>query len=376
MLALLLLAAPARAEDYADSWLHRTLAFQYRIGNPLPLINAPLIGTHNSFNSTSEPPTLSGEDNNQVLSLTQQLDIDVRSLELDVHNVNGRPVVCHGRGADQAHFGCTTERTFAERLVELRDWLTQHPDQVLLLYLEDHLQGAYDAGAQVLDEGLGPLLYKPPPGDCSGMPLLLTRRQVLAAGKQVIPISSCGEGTKWRDLVFDDKAREEFEGGADDLEPYPQCDYTGHFQRFFEDSTYLSFGVDTVSGATPSPGLTPELTRQMTRCGVDLTGFDKLTAGDGRLAASVWSWGKDQPSGPGCAIQRARLRIAPCGARHAFACRGPGRSIIVDLRRGPYARRPSGCRRALPRTGYEAAKLRDAMQAAGVRAVWVKLTRG
>ncbi|MEA2123426.1 MAG: hypothetical protein QOI80_208, partial [Solirubrobacteraceae bacterium] len=163
--------ASAAAEDYAHSWLHRTLAFQYRIGATEPLVNAPWVGTHNSFNTRTEPPTLSGEDANQKLSLTQQLDIDVRSLELDIHNINGTPVVCHGRGADQAHFGCTTERTFAERLTEIRDWLDAHPHQVLLLYLEDHLEGAYDAGAQMLDDVLGAKLYKPPANTCAPMPL-------------------------------------------------------------------------------------------------------------------------------------------------------------------------------------------------------------
>jgi hypothetical protein len=364
------LAAPARAD-----WLQDTLDFQYRLGNAKPLVNAPWVGTHNSFNSSTEPPTLSGEDNNQVLSLSGQLDIGVRSLELDIHNINGTPVVCHGRGADQAHFGCTTERTLAERLPEIRDWLDKHPRQILLLYLEDHLEGAYDAGAQMLDDVLGAKLYKPPANACAPMPLELTRRAIAKAHKQVLAISSCGEGTAWRGLIFDDAAREKFEGGADDFKPYPECDYSDHFQRFFEDSTYLSFGVDTVSGATPSPGLTPEVTAQMTKCGVDLTGFDKLTADDGRLAASVWSWAKGQPGKGACTIMgpNGRLRATGCRRRHAFACQTPAGAFAIDKRRRRYARHK--CRVALPRTGYEAAKLHDALVAAGLRAAWIKPAR-
>src|SRR3954470_5366140 len=41
-------------DAYQDSWLHRTLAFQYELGSDLPLRNAFWIGTHNSFNSASE----------------------------------------------------------------------------------------------------------------------------------------------------------------------------------------------------------------------------------------------------------------------------------------------------------------------------------
>src|SRR3954447_9582729 len=92
-------------DAYQDSWLHHTLAFQYRLGNTLPLRNANWVGTHNSFNSASERFTVSGMDANQQTSLVDQLRMDVRSLELDAHFVptpwaNGAkaPVACHGRG--------------------------------------------------------------------------------------------------------------------------------------------------------------------------------------------------------------------------------------------------------------------------------------
>lgn len=365
-------ADPAAIAAYEGSWLHRTLAFQHRIGDTLPLVNAPWVGTHNSANSTSESPTLSGADSNQMLSLTDQLRLDVRSLELDIHFAGGVPRVCHARGADQGHAGCTTERTLAERLPEIRDWLDAHPREVVLLYLEDHLQGGgYDPAAAVLEEALGPKLYRPPPGTCTSMPMRLSRRQVLAAGKQVLAISSCGEGTAWQGLIFDDAPRAEFEGNAGDFDP-AACGYTGHFQRYYEDSTALSYGA---GGFQEFPALTPEVTGQMWSCGVDLLGFDQLLPGDGRLAALAWSWAQDQPAGPGCAVQRARWRIVSCAGRRAFACRGPGRSITVDPRRGPWSARPSGCRRALPRTGYEAARLRATMADAGVKSVWLRHRR-
>ena len=94
----------AARDAYQSSWVHRTAQFQYALGDPLPLRDAQWIGTHNSFNSLADSLTLSHLDSNQQLSLTQQLDIDVRSIELDLHYIprlellGGRAVtVCHGQ---------------------------------------------------------------------------------------------------------------------------------------------------------------------------------------------------------------------------------------------------------------------------------------
>lgn len=361
---LLVLAAPARAD-----WLQGSLAFQYELGSSVPLVNAPWVGTHNSFNAATEPPS-NPDDPNQRLSLARQLDVGVRSLELDVHNIGGVPLVCHGFGADRNHAGCSTERPFDVRLREISGWLEDHPDQVILLYLEDHLEGGYKAGARMLATELGSRLYKPPAGRCTGMPLSVSRDDVRRAGKQVLAISGCGEGTAWRRLVFDDAKRQEFEGGVRDFTVrYPRCDYSDHFQRFFEDSTKLTAAIDKQEGVLPAP-LTPAITRAMTTCGVDLFGFDQLTPGDARLAATVWSWAKGQPRGRGCVVLRTRFRVTDCGRRLHFACRtkrGAWRMSGTTVRWGD---RPRGCRGGVPRTGYEAAELRRATQGTPV---WLKL---
>src|SRR3954469_25265378 len=100
----------SEVDDYQSSDVHRRLALQYELGDDVPLANAPWIGTHNSFNSTSEFPTLSHTDSNQQLSLVDQLRLDVRKLEIDVHWIRTAraggdyaPVVCHARGADEMH---------------------------------------------------------------------------------------------------------------------------------------------------------------------------------------------------------------------------------------------------------------------------------
>src|SRR3954471_8827457 len=154
----------ADVSGWDRTWAHRALSLQYALGNDLGLRDAPWVGTHNSFNSIAEMGnTLSDTDANQQLSLPDQLAIDVRSIELDVHSFAGRQVVCHARGADQGHAGCSVERDFASVLGELGDWLRAHPNQVVLLYLEDHLDGLadHDAAAAALHDTLGSLVFAP-----------------------------------------------------------------------------------------------------------------------------------------------------------------------------------------------------------------------
>lgn len=75
----------AARDAYLQSWVHRTARFQDALQDPVPLRETQWLGTHNSFNSLSDSFTVSHADSNQQLSLAQQLDIDVRALELDLH---------------------------------------------------------------------------------------------------------------------------------------------------------------------------------------------------------------------------------------------------------------------------------------------------
>ena len=89
------------------------------------------------------------------------------------------------------------------------------------------------------------------------------------------------------------------------------------FRRWYQDSTWVT--------AMTSHGerFTPETTARMVRCGVNLIGFDQLQPFDGRLAAMVWSWAKDQPAATGdCTYQGSDTRFyaATCDQSRHYAC--------------------------------------------------------
>jgi hypothetical protein len=330
---------------YERSDTHRTLAFQYELGSGLPLRDAPWVGTHNSFNSATEMgPTLSDSDPNQQLSLIDQLRLDVRSLELDVHWFLNRPVVCHAEGD---FTGCSIEQTLDVELAKIDGWLARHPDQVVLLYLEDHLgaQDGHDAGARMIEDTIGPRVYRPS-GGCQQLPLDLTREAVRAAGKQVIIVGGCGTGAAYQGLAFSWDEHVEtrpiaFQGPPGCGPDFPRAVWDATLVRYYEDSTFLTDGASYVGQSTRDDGLTPATTTALVRCGADLLGFDQLLPDDGRLDAAAWSWAPGEPRAGGgrrCIVQR------PSDARW-------------ELRR---CSKKLGEAQGLPRTGYENWRLHEA----------------
>ena len=391
----------AAVSAYEKSDVHRALALQYALGNDLPLRYAPWLGTHNSFNTTTREPTVSGLDSNQQLSMTDQLRVDMRSLEVDAHWFRSAaagggfaPVLCHAQSKEQQHFGCTDEPLLATGLDEIAAWVRAHPGQVVLVYLEDHLEtqdptytggpdDGYAAAATAVQQAFGDLLYAPGGTGCTPMPLDATRNDILAAGKSVMVISSCHAGAGWNASVFDDGERARWETGPAGYGEDGSCDparppaaFDGRLLRVFEDSTALTATVDQ-----GRERITPGKAAALQRCAVDITGFDQILPGDGRLAASVWSWAPGEPAASGdCAVQGSdgRWRAQPCHDRHAFACRAADGTWSVDAVATPYDAASGRCRGAAvaaPRYGYEAVELSAAMKAAGVDTVWLGLTR-
>ena len=332
--------------------------------------------------------TPSHTDSNQQLSLGQQLDIDMRSLELDVHWLpslrsggSNAVVVCHGRGPDQQDFGCTNERLLTQVLPEIAGWLSApgHRRQVVLLYLEDELgdPAGYAETVRELDRGLrrpdgSSLIYRPSPSQvtskvCANLPLGISRGDVRDAGAQVVLVGNCRTG--WASDVFgwDDVHVES--GSTPRYRAFPACDatyarsvYDPKLVRYYEDSTFVSSAIDPTSSPKDAAAqrLTPARVAAMTRCGVNLFGFDQLLPDDGRIEASIWSWAADKPSAADgdCAVQRAdgRWTTRPCQLRRRAACR-TAKAWKLTASAVAYSAAQTACHRiggklGLPRSGY------------------------
>ena len=387
---LCLLAAPAAGADNRD-WARTALGLQYELASDVELRNTPWVYTHNSFNSVAEVgPTLSARDPNQTLTLVDQLDEGVRSLEIDEHlytspqdpRVGGRgPVVCHARGEDQGHAGCTTEKPLVVVLREVRGWLDRHPRQVLLLYLESHLESpeGYAAGADSVEEALGPLVYRPAGrgSRCEKLPLKLTRDQIRRAGKQVLLMGPCGEGNRWQGYVFDEEPRKT---GSDNglFRAFPNCgpdftrkEYDRQVIRYYEDGTRLSARGERPHGPDQRHAGRADGALRRGPGGPRLP--HPRRPAPGRAGVEL---GAGQPAGRGaCSVQRAdgRWEARSCTQRHRVACRDARRRLVRAARTRVAARSAArACAsvrvtNGVPRTGFDGQQLRVAMGRAGCR---------
>ncbi|MCW2855833.1 MAG: Conserved exported or envelope protein of unknown function [Marmoricola sp.] len=388
----------AARDAYQVSWVHQAARFQYALGDSLPMRDAQWLGTHNSFNSLTNGLTISHADSNQQLTLTQQLDIDVRALELDLHYIPrlellgaSAVTVCHGQGPSAGNLGCTTEPLFSTVLPEIATWLNApvRSNQVILLYLEDEMSNAaaYASTISTLDRVLRrpdgtSLIYRPDPtqragNGCTPLPMGISRDDVRASGARVILVGSCAPG--WSADVFDWNPSHVESGSTSAYQPYPACDatygpdvYASQMVRYFEDSTLVSALLTPLAPPGNPEALTPDKVASMTGCGVNLFGFDQLLPEDGRIQSSIWSWapGEPQSGGGSCTLQGAdgRWVAAPCAGSHPAACLSGTTWTVttpVDAASAPAACTAIGSTFALPRAGDQNSALHEVAGAAG-----------
>jgi hypothetical protein len=183
------------------------------------------------------------------------------------------------------------------------------------------------------------------------MPYGKSEAQLARGGHQVLLVGNCGPGNAWNHWVFT-RGPKWNEGGNPTNYGTADCraDRLAHkqhavFRRWYEESPFL----EAATNATQR--LTPRATRRMVRCGVNLTGFDQLMPGDGRLAAFIWSWAKGQPGQTGrCAYQGtdSRFHAGPCGRRRSAACVDAHFDWHVTHARGPARAGPRLCRAEFP----------------------------
>lgn len=299
----------------SSNWLDQALRLQREIDLEAPLNETTFLGTHNSYNSRFYATATRYIDPNQTLSLTDQLNAGVRSLELDIHwttnsNLAKDFLLCHGTAT---HLGCSIfDRKATEGFQEIAKWLKANPSEIILLYIERHVENHEPQLAKLLENYLGNFIYHPNSTTCKAIPTTLTKAEILKSGKPLLVVSKgCYQDSlairqeKWNDVVFtgigniSGKSPTFIDANVHDFKTYPDC---GKSDIFYADSKHNSlwriFEDRTINGNANKllKKITPETMSTLIRCGINWPTVDMLEKNDKRLEKAIWSWTSSFPA--------------------------------------------------------------------------------
>ena len=314
VVAVVVIGDVARADgidDFNNSWAGQSLIAQRLLDLDAPIADNNIVGTHNSFNSAAYTTATSYLDPNQIDSIFNQLRMGARTVEFDVHwtsktegpfNFPDRLLLCHGTSA---HIGCSPDdRYFAEGLDEISAWLgtADSIDQVLILHIEDHMDGQDGEAFNQVNARFGNEVYVS--GGCTDIPSNVSKADVLAAGKRIIIWNEggCSGDTNWNGMVFTG---------------------LGGLSRVWEESTVIG-GIGGAGGAITDADLINYFAT-----GTNMVDLDQLHQNDSRLPAAIWSWDVNEPNNFGgtedCAVQNGngRWNDDDCKLQSVFACENP-----------------------------------------------------
>ncbi|KAJ1417561.1 hypothetical protein B484DRAFT_400793 [Ochromonadaceae sp. CCMP2298] len=328
-----------------------------------------------------------GEGNCQYLSLTDQLRMGVRHLEIDLwwDRLVDAPVVCHSpvplfpvgevsRQAEAANLtlewdpknmSCLgTKRGFVEVLTEIRDWmvLEENLQEIVVLYFDTKFYlsplSVTKANNDILGV-FGNLLWPA----SRGSPLQQTVQSLLSANTRVM-IENAKEcwahPSEGEQLVFYPTLwTHQF--SASSLQQFPNCTVEG------DNDWYGQTWVRALDGT---------FIEAATRCGVQLVSGDYTNPDDMKLF--VWSWDQQEPSSAGCTamLPSGRWATLDCGQKLPYACLAStdsarGLDWRIDLNRLGSAGAstcPEGSVFSAPHNGYSNSVL---VNAAYGQTIWV-----
>ena len=135
-----------------SSWLQYALKTQRELQIDIPVNRVQFLGAHNAFNNRASGygdlddcqwPVKDDEVcisvANQEFSFTDQLNMGVRHLEIDLWNCFGKIRMSHGNG--DLKIGCSPwDKELTEGMTEISEW-TQKPrnrNEIIQIYFDDH----------------------------------------------------------------------------------------------------------------------------------------------------------------------------------------------------------------------------------------------
>ena len=274
-----------RVEARTPSAAEKALDINETLSTQMPLRQATVLGTHNSFNSTSYFNRQFIPGPNHRRTLIEQLQLGARFFELDIREGDHQTKVCHATDCGRH------DTTLRRMLGEVDSWLKgADENDVVMFFLQDDFDGDA-AGYEQLKKDidwLGDLVYTE--GSCQAVPDDLTLAKVRESGKRVLFYKSGGStGCHIATNVMLGSGFETNIAVAD-INVHDNHVNPNRFLRSQE--CYNNFCRDTVSANEARTGI---------ENGVNAFGLDMLEESDidhqsGRFSKQLWVIGSEDTS--------------------------------------------------------------------------------
>jgi len=386
------------------TWLSEALQCQQYLSRDVTFDLVNVAQTHNSYNSRASGYKLAP---NQHYTITEQLDLGVRALELDLHRIsalNPPTRVCHGSqdtydSCKSSNFvscgvvgivdygastGCFSDaQTWPDFLGEIAAWTSTHPNDFVTIWLES--TGTIPASEinNAITAAFPTGVFTP--GDLTSFGSYPTHEDLIAGNYRVF----FAQKTETWNGVY-----------VHDIDEWPG--YPAKKIKYFQSSTCTSsnagpthpdpvqFGVfygdeSALLGIIDGPsdvGIVDETNApQLFDCGYSAA-FDLVSTR--KLKSTVWSWDRSRPTtntSLNCAA------IGPnnvwydenCNTALPFACQSDTDSNdwVISAQTGAWSasagKCPSGYSFSVPSVSIQQYNLKIAKQTATTPTVWLKL---
>ena len=331
-----------------------------------PIRQANVLGSHNAFNSTAYFGSQAIPGPNHRRALIEQLQLGVRTFELDVRGGGDKTKVCHS--TDCSFSSATT--SLRRMLGEVDSWLKGADDNdAVFFFLQDDMDGDTNGYNQLRKDvaWMGDIVYTA--GACQNLPKPFKLADMIAQGKRVFFYKSGGSnGCNEASNVM---VNFESNIGVAGINIYQNHFNTGKFLRSQE--CHNNFCNDVISGPDAKTGLE----NGVNTFGLDMLEESSIDNQGAPLNAQLWAIGPEDTYSSHANGRTVRFTVSgdrymklAWNSQKQFACRLSNGDWAITAATGDVWTGGSSCSAEypgstydVPLSAYEAKKLRSKLTA-------------
>jgi len=281
-------------KNETHQWVSDTLKFQRELQSDLPINQMYILWGHNAFNNRADGYIFP----NHKYSITDMLELGVRSLELDPHLVGKRIRLCHGKQTvifgKNLHLVCSPfDRLFFNIIEEINIWLRkkENLNEVIVIKTQDETEGRSDLYRIPFEKHLGDLMLKRSDLDIP-WGRYPTINEMRAVGKRILmtggPLASgWSGGNRFNANTFDGKLCQR---NGYNIDPTFNNGKSSNWSGLAADGTKYFRVYD---GPKKTGTITPEMVKQAVECNVTRIEAEHVDVDHARNM--VWTWAEGEP---------------------------------------------------------------------------------